>query len=93
VWFYFDERHGRIMANSNDVNPKLRSADAGQSGPPRPPDKIYRLTRNSAEAKDASGAAEAAPLESKARPDDRKPEPTPPDEPPFIPPAPCCHWR
>jgi membrane fusion protein (multidrug efflux system) len=75
------------MANSNDVNPKLRSADAGQSGPPRPLDKIYRLTRNTPEARDASGAAEAAPLESKARPDDRKPEPTPPDEPPFIPPA------
>lgn len=75
------------MANSNDVNPKLRSADAGQSGRQRPPDKIYRLTRNTPEARDASGAAEAAPLESKARPDDRKPEPTPPDEPPFIPPA------
>jgi membrane fusion protein (multidrug efflux system) len=88
VWFYFDERHGRIMANSNDVNPKLRSADAEQSGPQRPIDKIYRLTSNSAEARDASGAAETARLESKARPDDRKPEPTLPDEAPFIPQAP-----
>lgn len=76
------------MANSNEVNPKLRSADAEQSGPQRPLDKIYRLTRQTPEATDASVAAEAARLESKARPDDRKPEPTPPDEPPFIPKAP-----
>jgi len=76
------------MANSNEINPKLGSADAEPSGPQRPGDKIYRLTRNTPEARDASGAAEAAWLESKARPEDRKPEPTTSDEPPLIPAAP-----
>src|SRR5437899_7399293 len=72
------------MASSNEINPKLRSADAEQSGPLRPGDKIYRLTPNAPGAKEAVGSAEARP-ESKVRPDDRKPEPTPPDEAPFIP--------
>src|SRR5712672_1184029 len=84
VWFYFDERDRRVMASSNEINPKLRSADAEQSGPQRPGDKIYRLTPNAPGAKEAVGSAEARP-ESKVRPDDRKPEPTPPDEAPFIP--------
>src|SRR5712672_1822405 len=73
------------MANPNE-NPKLRSDDAEQSGPWRPGDRIYRLTRNASEAKEASG--EAAKPRLKARPDDRKPEPTPPDEPPLVPAAP-----
>src|SRR5258707_8788413 len=72
------------MANPNE-NPKLRSDDAEQSGPWRPGDRIYRLTRNASEAKEASG--EAAKPRLKARPDDRKPEPTPPDEPPLVPAA------
>ena len=73
------------MANPNE-NPKLRSDDAEQSGPWRPGDRIYRLTRNASEAKEASG--EAAKPRLKARPDDRTPEPTPPDEPPLVPAAP-----
>src|SRR6266404_4559787 len=73
------------MANPNE-NPKLRSDDAEQSGPWRPGDRIYRLTRNASEAKEASG--EAAKPRLKARPDDRRPEPTPPDEPPLVPAAP-----
>src|SRR5882724_562168 len=75
------------MADPNEINPKLRSA-AEKSEPQRPEDKIYRLTRNPPEVRDASGAAGAAKPESKTRPDDRKPEPTPPDEPPLIPAAP-----
>src|SRR5258707_5309821 len=73
------------MANPNE-NPKLRSDDAEQSGPWRPGDRIYRLTRNASEAKEASG--EAAKPRLKARPDDRKPEETPADEPPVVPAAP-----
>lgn len=73
------------MTNSNEINPKLRSADADQSGPVRPGDKIYRLTRNVPGAREALGATEAARPESKALPEDRRPEPTPPDEPPFPP--------
>ena len=74
------------MANPNEINPKLRSDDAEQSGPWRPGDRIYRLTRNASKAKEASG--EAAKPGLKARPDDRKPEPTPPDEPQLVPAAP-----
>src|SRR5258705_9001600 len=73
------------MANPNE-NPKLRSEEAEKGGPWRPGDRIYRLTRNASEAKEASG--EAAKPRLKARPDDRKPEPTPPDEPPLVPAAP-----
>ena len=76
------------MANPNEINPKLRSDDAEQSGPWRPGDRIYRLTRNASEAKEASGPGEAAKPRLKARPDDRKPEPTPPDEPQLVPAAP-----
>src|SRR5258706_711471 len=76
------------MANPNEINPKLHSADAEQSGRHSPEDKIYRLTRSLPEAKDASGAGEAAKPELKARPDDRKPEARPSDEPPFVPAAP-----
>src|SRR3984893_10196724 len=78
----------QVMANPNEINPKPRSDDAEQSGPQRPGDKIYRLMRNASEAKEASGAGEAAKPGLKARPDDRKPEPTPPDESPLIPAAP-----
>src|SRR5260370_5861392 len=83
------KRH--VMANPNEVNAKLRSADAEPSGPHGPEDKIYRLTRNPPEAKNAPGAenapgaGEAAKPELKARPDDRKPEPTPADESPLAP--------
>jgi membrane fusion protein (multidrug efflux system) len=76
------------MANPNETNPKLYSADAEQSGPHSPEDKIYHLTRSPPEAKHASGAGEAAKMEWKARPDDRKPEASPSDEPPLVPAAP-----
>jgi membrane fusion protein (multidrug efflux system) len=76
------------MANPNEINPNLRSDDAEQSGPWRPGDRIYRLTRNASEAREASGPGEAAKPRLKARPDDRKPEPTQPDEPPLVPAAP-----
>jgi membrane fusion protein, multidrug efflux system len=76
------------MANPSEINPKLHSATAEQNGPHGPEDKIYRLTRSPPEAKNASGAGEAAKPESKARPDDRKPEARPSNEPPLVPAAP-----
>jgi membrane fusion protein (multidrug efflux system) len=72
------------MANPNEINPKLDSADAEQNGPHGPGDKIYRLTRSPPEARDASGACEAAKPELKVRPDDRKPESRPSDQPPLV---------
>jgi membrane fusion protein (multidrug efflux system) len=77
------------MANPDEINPKLHSADAEQSGRHGPEDKIYRLKRNPApDAKGASGAAEAAKQELKTPPYDRKPEARPSDEPPLVPAAP-----
>jgi membrane fusion protein (multidrug efflux system) len=76
------------MANPSEINPKLHSANAEQSGRNSPEDKIYRLTRSPPEAKNASGAGEAAKPELKARPEDRKPEARPSDEPPLVPMAP-----
>jgi membrane fusion protein (multidrug efflux system) len=75
------------MANPSEINPKLHSADAEQSGPHGPEDKIYRLTRSPPEAKNASGPGEAAKPELKAWPDDRKPQARPSDEPPLVPAA------
>jgi membrane fusion protein (multidrug efflux system) len=76
------------MAIPNEINAKLRSADAEQSGPERPEDKIYHLTRNALETKEASGAGLAAKPELKSRPDDRKPAATPVDQSPVVPAAP-----
>lgn len=76
------------MTNPNEIDPKLHSAGAEPSGPHGPEDKIYRLTRFPPEANAASRAGEAARPESKARPDDRKPDARPSDEPPFIPATP-----
>jgi membrane fusion protein (multidrug efflux system) len=76
------------MGNPNEVNPKPYSADAEQSGHRGSEDKIYRLTRGTPAARDAPGAGEAAKPESKARPEDRKPEARPSDEPPLVPVAP-----
>ena len=76
------------MANPSEINPKLHSAAAEQNGPHGPQDKIYRLTRSPPEAKNASGAGEAAKPESKTRPEDRKPKARPSDEPPLVPAAP-----
>jgi membrane fusion protein (multidrug efflux system) len=76
------------MANPSEINPKLHSANAEQSGPHGPEDKIYRLTRSTPAAREAPGAGEAAKPESKARPEDRKPEARPSDEPPRVPAAP-----
>jgi membrane fusion protein (multidrug efflux system) len=76
------------MADPSEINPKLRSADAELSGHRGPAEKIYRLTRGTPAAWDAPGAGEAAKPESKARPEDRKPEARPLDEPPLVPAAP-----
>src|ERR1700688_909965 len=76
------------MANPNEVNAKLRGADAEPSGPHGPEDKIYRLTRSPPETRDAPGAGEAVKPGLQARPDDRKPEPTPAVESPLVPAAP-----
>jgi membrane fusion protein (multidrug efflux system) len=76
------------MGNPNEVNPKPYSADAEQSGHRGSEDKIYRLTRGTPAARDAPSAGEAAKPESKARPEDRKPEARPSDEPPLVPVAP-----
>jgi membrane fusion protein (multidrug efflux system) len=76
------------MANPSEINPKLHSAAAEQNGLHGPEDKIYRLTRSPSQAKNASGAGEAAKPESKARPEDRKPKARPSDEPPLVPAAP-----
>src|ERR1700719_4179467 len=76
------------MANPSEINPKLHGADAEPGGHHGPAEKIYRLTRGTLAARDAPGAGEAAKPESKARPEDRKPEARPSDEPPFVPAAP-----
>jgi len=76
------------MADLSEINPKLHSADAEPSGHHGPAEKIYRLTRGTPAAKDAPGAGEAAKPESKAWPEDRKPEARPSDEPPRVPAAP-----
>jgi membrane fusion protein, multidrug efflux system len=76
------------MANPSEINPKLHSAAAVQNGLHGPEDKIYRLTRSPPQAKNASGAGDAAKLESKARPEDRKLKARPSDEPPLVPAAP-----
>ena len=76
------------MANPNEINAKLHRADAEQSDPHGLEDKIYRLTRSPLEAKEGSGAGEAAKPELKARPDDRKPGARPSDEPPLAAAAP-----
>src|SRR3984893_18680448 len=76
------------MADRSEINPKLHSADAELSGHRGSAEKIYRLTRGTLAARDAPGAGEAAKPESKARPEDRKPEARPSDEPPPVPAAP-----
>src|SRR5258708_6923998 len=75
------------MADPSEINPKLRSADAEPSDHHGSAEKIYRLTRGTPAARDAPGAGEAAKPESKARPEDRKPEARPSDEPPLVPAA------
>src|SRR6202158_5176483 len=76
------------MADPSEINPKLHSADAELSGHHGPAEKIYRLTRGTPAARNAPGAGEAAKPGSKARPEDRKPEARPSDEPPLVPAAP-----
>jgi membrane fusion protein (multidrug efflux system) len=75
------------MANVNEVNPKPHSDDAEQGNPHGPDDRIFRLTRSPPEARHAPGAGEAAKVELRARPSDRKPEAWTSDEPPFVPAA------
>jgi membrane fusion protein, multidrug efflux system len=75
------------MANVNEVNPKPHSDDAEQGNPHGPDDRIFRLTRSPPEARHAAGAGEAAKVELRARPSDRKPEAWTSDEPPLVPAA------
>jgi membrane fusion protein, multidrug efflux system len=77
------------MADPSEINPKkLHSADAEQSSLRGPEDKVYRLTRRPLEAREASDTDQVAKPELKARPEDRKPEARPSDEPPLVPAAP-----
>jgi membrane fusion protein, multidrug efflux system len=76
------------MVDNSEINPKLHSADAELSGHHEPAEKIYRLTRGAPAVRDAPGVGGVAKLESKARPEDRKPEARPSDEPPLVPAAP-----
>jgi membrane fusion protein (multidrug efflux system) len=77
------------MADPSEINPKkLHSADVEQGGLSGPEDKIHRLTRRPPEAREASDTDQVAKPELKARPDDRKPEAKPSDEPPLVPAAP-----
>src|SRR5260370_5295044 len=79
------EEKEQVMANPNEIDPKLHSVGAEQSGGPHgPEDKIYRLTRILPEAKGASRDGEAAKPELKTRPDDRKLEARPSGEPPLA---------
>ncbi len=76
------------MADPSEINPKkLHSAGVEQSGLSGPEDGIYRLTRRPPEAREASDTDQVAKPELKARPDDRKPEARPSDEPPLVPAA------
>jgi membrane fusion protein, multidrug efflux system len=76
------------MADPSEINPKkLHSADVEQSGLRGPEDKVYRLTRRLSEAREASDTDHVAKSELKARPEDRKPEARPSDEPPLVPAA------
>jgi membrane fusion protein, multidrug efflux system len=71
----------QFMANPNELNPNMQSAE--QSGAGVPADKIYRLTRRLPEAR-GSDASELVEPESKVGPDDRKPEARPSAEPPHA---------
>ena len=66
------------MANPNEINSNIHSADSEQSGPRIPDDKVYRLRRRLSEAKGSGTVVEP---ESKVGPEDRKPEARPSDEP------------
>ncbi|HTA99618.1 MAG TPA: HlyD family secretion protein [Bradyrhizobium sp.] len=72
------------MADPREINPKLGSADVGQGGPSGPSEKIYRLARRLPDAREGSATDQVDRPEFKARPDDRKPEPKPPHEPPLV---------
>src|SRR3984957_18417955 len=78
----------QLMADPNEINSKLRTADVEQIGPQRPEEKIYRLTRGAPAAREATGAGKAAKPALKTQPEDREPKPTPSDESPLVPAAP-----
>jgi membrane fusion protein (multidrug efflux system) len=82
------EENEQIMANANEVNPKIHSDDAEQSRSHGPEDRIFHLTRSPPKAKQSPNSGESAKTESRARPNDRKPEAGPSDEPPLAPAAP-----
>jgi membrane fusion protein, multidrug efflux system len=75
------------MANPNEIDPNIDSADSEQRGPYIPDDKVYRLTRRPPEDKGSSGAGEAARPEAKVGPADHKPEARPSAERPEVPAA------
>jgi membrane fusion protein, multidrug efflux system len=75
------------MANPNEINPNIDSAEPERSGPYLPEDKVYRLARRPPEAKGSSGTGEAAKPEAKFGPADRKPEARPSAQPPEVPAA------
>ena len=75
------------MANPGELDPKLHGPCAEQAGPHCSEEKIYHLTRRPPEPRSATDTDTTVQTESKARPDDRKPEPGPSDKPPFIPEA------
>src|ERR1700722_3910596 len=70
----------QVMANPNEIEPNIHSADSVPSGPRLPDDKVYRLTRRLRGAS-APGTGELAEPESKLGPDDRKSEVRPSAEP------------
>ena len=70
----------QVMANPNEIEPNIHSADSVPSGPRLPDDKVYRLTRRLPEAR-GPGTGELAEPESKVGPDDRKSEVRPSAEP------------
>jgi membrane fusion protein (multidrug efflux system) len=72
------------MANPNELNPNIHNVDPELSGPRVPDDKIYRLMRRLPVA-NGPATSELVEPESKARPDDRKPEARPSAEPPHAP--------
>jgi membrane fusion protein (multidrug efflux system) len=76
------------MSDPSEIDPEPHSADVEQSSPLGHKDKIYRLARRPPRAREGSGTDQVEKPELKARPNDRKLEPKPSDEPPLVPAAP-----
>ena len=80
----WQEEKEEVMANLNGIDRNIESGDADQSGVLGPEATIRRLTPRPPDAK-VFDSGEAVKLESKARPDDRKPDARSPAEPPGVP--------